>query len=469
MTEINKKQKKNINLNPFVLLFLVIAVCGIASFFVTPGTFEREVIDGRTVVVPNSFHVLEKNPISVFDIFRAVPQGLIGSSSIIFLILIVGGAIEVFNKSGSLSMGVSKMISKMGGKGDTLILIVLMIIFAILGGFLGWVEAAIPFAPIVVPIILELGFDSLTAVAVPILGLMIGFAVGPTNVYTIGVAHAIAELPLFSGFGLRFTAYLVFVTVAILHTVKYAVRVKKDPTKSYVADIDVSDLKIDFSKIEGKEMSGAQKLSLVILASTFAVVVYGMLKLSWTINDMSAAFLVAGIVVGFICKMNAGDIADTFIAGAKGSMGGALIVGIASGVQWILETGGIIDPAINGLANLLSGFPPIVSAIGIMIIVSLLNGLVPSRVGKAMALMPLLIPLGDIVGLTRQITTLAYQFGDAITNIFWFTFGSLLIFLSYGRVPLQRYYKFVIPLMVVLFIIAIIFLTIATSIGYGPF
>jgi uncharacterized ion transporter superfamily protein YfcC len=463
----SKKEKKNIN--PYVLLFCVIAICGIASYFVIPGEFQREIINGRTVVIPGTYRGVEKTPIALFDIFRAVPNGLIGSGPIVFLILIVGGTIEIFNQTGSISMGISKFISKMGGKGDSLVLIILMSLFAIIGGFLGWIEAAIPFVPITIPIVLALGYDSLTAVAVCILGLMVGFAIGPTNVYTVGIAHSIAELPMFSGIGLRLTAYIVFVAIAIVYTIRYGNKTKKDSSKSLVSDIDISDLTYDFSKIENQKMKISQKLSLVILAITFAIVVYGMLKLGWSINDMTAAFLLCGIIAGFVCKMTPGDIANTFILGAKGSINGAMIVGIARGVQWILERGGIIDPIINSLSQNLSGLPPVISAIGIMVIVTLLNALVPSGSGKAMALMPLLMPIGDLIGLSRQTTTLAYQFGDGISNMFWFTYGTLLIFLAYGKVPIQRWYKFLWPLMLIFSVVSIIFLSIAIKIGYGPF
>lgn len=465
----NKNKKNHKNLNPYVLLFLVIALCGIISFIITPGTFEREVVDGRTIVVPNSYHTVQRENISFFDIFRAVPEGLKGSGSVVFLILIVGGAIEIFNKSGSISMAVTKLISKLGGKGDSLILIIFMIMFAIMGGFLGWVEAAIPFIPIVIPILLAIGYDAMVAVAVCILGIMVGFAIGPTNVYTVGIAHSISELSMFSGLFLRLIAYIIFVSIAIIYTIRYANKVKKDPSKSLVKDIDTSDLLFDLDTHSGQKMKKSQIISLLILAATFIVVVYGMLNLGWTIDDMSAAFLLCGIIAGFICKMDASTIAMTFIEGAKGSLNGAMIVGVARGVQWMLERGGIIDPIINGLANILSTLPASISSIGIMLVVTLLNGLVPSGSGKAMALMPLLIPLGDLIGLTRQTTILAYQFGDGISNMVWFTYGTLLIFLSYGKVPLQKWYKFVWPLIIILFIVAIIFLMIATQINYGPF
>lgn len=462
-------KKKKININAFVLIFGVIIVCAIASYFVSPGVFERQVVGGRTIVIPGSFHETPRNPLSLFDIFRAVPNGLIGASSVVFLVLIVGGAIEVYNKSGSISSGISLLVNSAGDKGGPIVITMIMIMFAILGGFLGWIEAAIPFVPIVIPIILALGYDAMTAVAVCILGCMVGFAVGPTNVYTVGIAHSVAELPMFSGFSFRMVAYITFVCVSIIYTLRYAIKVKKDPSKSLVAGVDVSDIKYDFSKDKDKTMSSTQKIALIILIITFGVVVYGMIKLKWNINDMSAAFLLSGIIAGLVCKMSPDTIANTFISGAKGSMSGAMIVGVARGVQWTLEKGGIIDPIINSMDKALHGLPPWASVIGVMVLVTLLNGLVASGSAKAMALMPLLIPLSDLIGITRQTMTLAYQFGDGISNIFWFSYGTLLIFLAYGKVPLTKWYKFLMPLFGIFIILSIAFLFIAINIGYGPF
>lgn len=459
------KTKKTLNFNPFVMLFLVIVIVYIASFFVSPGTFDREVVDGRNQVVPGSYHSIEKKILSPFDIFRAIPNGLIGSANIVFLVLIVGGAVEIFNRTGAIPAGVNRLVNGAGKKGANFVLVVLFAIFAVLGGFLGWVEAAIPFVPLVIPVILALGFDSMTAVGLVILGSMVGFAVGPTNMYTIGIAHQVAELPMFSGFGLRFIVYLVFCLVALIYLLIYANRTKKDPSKSLVKDIDVSDLKFDYSQETGK-MTAAHTISLLVLAATFGVVVFGMMKLGWNINDMSAAFLVAGIVAGFIGGMGPSTMVNTIMAGAKGSIGGAMVVGVARGVQWMLDSTGLMDPIINSASGILENLPPIGSAIGIFIVVTILNGFVASGSGKAVALMPIIIPLADLVGVTRQTATLAYQFGDGITNMMWFTYGTLLIFLSYGKVPLSKWYKFLWPLALILAVLAIVFLFIAVGINY---
>lgn len=459
-------KNKTITFNPFVLLFSIIVICAVISFFVEPGAYERIISNGRSVVVSGTYHAIPRPDISFFDVFRAIPHGLIAGSSIIFLVLIVGGAIEIYNQTGAIPTGIARLVSIAGQKGGILVLVIIFWVFAILGGFLGWIEAAIPFVPLVIPIILALGFDAMTAVAVVILGSMTGFALGPTNMYTIGIAHQIAELPMFSGFGLRFIAYLCFTMVALIYILIYACRVKKDPNKSMVADIDLSDVQLNYAGDQNKKMTTTQLISLLILIATFICVVYGMTEWKWTINDMSAAFLFTGIVAGVLGRMGSSDIANSFINGAKGSLGGAMVVGVAQGVGWILSKTGLMDPLIHVLSGYLTDLTALGSAIGIFVIVVLLNGLVASGSGKAVALMPILIPLADLVGLSRQTTIFAYQLGDGISNPAYFTYGTLLIFLSYAKIPYIRWMKFAAPLFVIFVVLAIVFLKIATIVGY---
>ena len=231
-------------------------------------------------------------------------------------------------------------------------------------------------------------------------------------------------------------------------------------------DIDTTDLKVNISKNE--PFTSIHKISLIILGLTFIISIYGMLKLKWNIIDMTAVFILSGIIAGLINKMSASDIADSFLVGCKGAFNGAMIVGVARGVQWALEQGKIIDPIIYGMSRMLQGLPSVATAIAVFIVVSFLNGLVPSGSGKAMALMPILMPLSELIGLTRQTMILAYQFGDGLSNIVWFTYGGLLLFLSYGKIPLSKWYKFVFPLILLLAILSAIFLTIAVKISYGP-
>lgn len=464
-----KSKKEGKSLNPFLILLSVVCICAVLSYFVTPGAFDRTVLNGKTIVVPGSYHSIPRSVVSFFDVFRSIPNGLVGSSSIMFLVMLVGGFIKVYNDTGALDKAIEKILVISNKIGSSAILVIIMIIFSCIGGFLGWSEQIIPFVPLVISICLALGYDVIVGMACSAFVDMIAFSVSPTNVYTVGISHQIAELPMFSGMAYRLIILVILQSTVILYILRYASKVKKDPTKSLVYGIDVQGLRKDYSKEISSPMSFSQSLALIAFISTFIFAIYGVLKFSWSMNDLSAIFVLGGIAGGIICKMGANSIVNSFIDGAKGSLGGAMVIGIARSIQIVLEQGGLIDPAINVLSQALNGLSPWTTAIGVFIVVTLINAIIPSGSGKAIAIMPILIPLADMIGITRQTATLAYQFGDGLSNTFWFTNGTLLIFLSISKIPLKKWYKFVLPLHLILVILTIIFLGIATKIGYGPF
>ena len=186
----------------------------------------------------------------------------------------------------------------------------------------------------------------------------------------------------------------------------------------------------------------------------------------WSFDDVSGAFFMAAIIMGVIGRVKPSEIADSFILGAKESLSGALIVGIARGVYWVMNTANVTGTIIYTATEMLNGLPPLAAAVGIIIIVSFINGVIPSGSGKAALLAPIMVPIATSLGLTSQTAVLAYQFGDGITNMAWFTFGTLLIFLNYGKVPISKWYKFFVPLMGIFFVIALISVYIAIQIGY---
>lgn len=467
--EKNKKNKKNKAVNPYVLIFCVILVCGLFTFIIRPGTLT----DGVYEALPKN----EVNFNNIFNIFRAIPYGLKDSANIMILILIVGGALEIYRETGAIDNGISVMINKFGRNSQTLLLVVLIVVFSAIGGFLGWIEVLIPFIPIVIAMILALGYDSITAVAVCIIGVMGGFMAGPTNLYTVGVSNGVLQnigiLPedgdVFVGLGYRIIIWAAITLVSIIYIVRYANKTKKDPTKSLVADIDTSDLAIDTSNLDVKMTMGQVVILFTVLGAMILTVIgmkFGINGVKWIIDDVSAVFFLSGIIAGIIGKLNASQISDSFITGAKSAIGGALIVGVARGVYWILESGNINATIIYNTTELLKGTSPIIAAVGIVIIVSFINGLIPSGSGKGALLSPILVPIGMSLGLTSQTSVLAYQFGDGITNMFWFTYGTLLIFLNYGKVPLNKWYKFAVPILLIFFLMSIIFLLIAIKIGF---
>lgn len=467
----NKPQeKKSFQLNPFVLLFVVIFVCGLLTFVITPGTL----VDGVYTALPRN----EFNFNNVFNIFRAIPYGIKDSANIVILILVVGGALEIYKKTGAIDTAISTLVRRFGKKSNFLLLITLIVVFSVIGGWMGWVETIIPFIPLVVSVVLALGFDSLTAVAVCIVGTMGGFVAGPTNLYTVGVANGVlqkmgileAGSDVFIGLEFRAVLWVVITAISVVYILMYARKTFNDPTKSLVQGIDVSDLTLDLSKTEGSKLTGAHILVLLSILGAMIMTVIGMRTgfngVTWGIDDVSAIFFLSGILAAIIGRLGAGTAADTFILGAKGAIGGAMIVGVARGVFWVLDKGQVNATVIYNATELLKGTSPLVAAMGIVLIVTLVNGLIPSGSGKASLLTPIVVPIAIALGLTPQTAVLAYQFGDGITNMFWFSYGTLLIFLNYGKVPLNKWYKFFLPLMGIFFLLSFVTLAIATKIGF---
>ena len=466
--EKKSKEKKAININPFVLIFCVVVVAGILSFIIPPGTLENGV-----------YTQLPRNPLNfnnIFNIFRAIPYGIKDSANIMILILIVGGALEIYKRTGAIDNGISSMVRTFGGKSQMIVLIVFTVAFSVIGGFLGWIEVLIPFVPLVVAVMLAMGFDSLTAVAVCIIGMMAGFMAGPTNLLTVGVCSGVMvnmgivpkDYDVLTGLEFRLVLWVIITVVSVLYIMRYAKKVQKNPEKSLVRGIDVSDVSVDLSQ-NTEKLTGRQIIVLLSIVAAMAMTVIGMRVgfngVKWIFDDVAAIFLASGLLSGFVGGLKPGEIADALISGAKGSIGGGLVVGFARGVFWILDTAQVNATIIHSLTEWLRGTSPLVAAIGIILIVSLINGLIPSGSGKGALLAPILVPLGLELGLAPQATVLAYQFGDGITNMFWFSYGTLLIFLSYGKVPIQKWWRFFVPLMLIFFIIGFISVGVAINIG----
>ena len=428
------KQKKPLNLNPFVLIFAVVVVAWLFTFIITPGTL----VDGVYTALPkNAF-----NFNNVFNLFRAVPMGIKDTSNLVILVLVIGGALEIYKSTGAIDSSITKMVHKFGSGSRTFLLIALMVLFSVIGGFLGWIETLIPFAPLVVAMILALGYDGIVACAVLIIGLM--------------------------GLGFRAVLWAIMTIIGVAYTVVYANRIAKDPAKSLVHGVDVSDLVLDTSK--DVTVTGRHVAVLLSILAAMIMTVIGMQKgfggVKWGIDDVSAVFLASALFSGIVGKLHPSEIANSFVKGAGGAVGGALVIGFARGVYWVMNSANINATIVYNATQLLKGLPPLAAAIGIVILVSFINGLIPSGSGKGALLAPIIVPIAMELGLTSQTAVLAYQFGDGITNMFWFSYGTLMIFLNYAKVPVQKWYKFFLPLMAIYFLFAFVSMGVAIAIGF---
>lgn len=465
----NQEKKRFKMINSFALLFFVIIFAAILTHIIPAGQFDKVEVNGRMVVDPVSFKLIASTPASFFDVFRAVPYGLVASAMLVIGTMIIGGSIGVIQETGALNIGISKAISKLGNKGGNLVLILIFCIFATLGGFLGFIEASIPFIPLAISVAIGLGYDSIIGVAVALLGAMIGFSSGPTNPLTVGISQSLAGLPMFSGLSFRIVIFVITIIVSLHHILKYSTLIKADPSKSLMKDIDTSDLSFDVDLFEKEKFKLAHKLIILTLIGCLGLFIYGALNFRWYFNELSALFILTAVIAGALGRLGINKTAEVFIKGASKIASGALIIGVARGIQWILESGNIIDTLIYSISTPLSTLPPLVSAIAMLLFICVVNFFIPSGSGKAIITMPIMIPMADIVGISRQTTILAYQLGDGITNIIYPTLGVVLIALAFGKVPFDKWFKFTILLVIKLLILSMIFLFIAVKINYGPF
>lgn len=462
-------KKKTGTINAFVIVFGVIVGCWLLSFLISPGAFDRTVMNGRTVVVANSFHSVPKVYLGPQALFQAIPNGLVSSASMMFLVMLVAGCIEVYKQTGTLDKAVAGVLAKSDTMGSEKILCAIMFVFGCLGGFLGWNEQIVPFIPIVISLCLALGYDLMTGVACSAMVDMISFSFSPTSVYTVGISDEIAQLPMFSGFLFRLVLLIIANIIMAIYVLRYARGVKSGKRASLTADLDDSKFRVNYSDTLKDPLNKRQSLSLVVFLVTFVASIVGVSTMGWSMNDLSACFLFTAVAAGVINRIPAGKLVNVIIAGAKDGLTPALVIGLARGIQWILTKSAIIDPIINGISKPLMAMPKYLTPIAVMIVIALFNGLITSGSAKAMALMPILIPLADLVGMTRQTMILAFQFGDGLTNSAWFTSGTLLIFLTIAGIPLKKWWKFVTPLLLILTVVCVVALLVATKINYGPF
>lgn len=465
MSKNSKKESKT--MNPFVPLLIMVLACAIVSYFVKPGAYDRETVDGVTRVLADSYHEVERTPISFFQMFRSIPEGLTATANMMFCVMIIGGIVEIYKRTDTIGAAINSVLKASEKMSSHVIIAIVMIVFFIFGGILGWSEHIIPFVPIIISLALSLGYDSLVGMAISGFACLISFAVAPFNMFTVGVSHTIAELPMFSGWQLRFCALFCVWALSLFWVMRYAKKVKADPSKSLVKDVDTSSLRIPVDP--NLKFDTPKKFSFVVLAVSILITIYGILNLSWSYTEMASIFMIGGFIVAVINRVGLEDAINMVLDGMKGAFTGALIIGVARAVQWTMTNGGLIDPLVHGLSGLMGSASAYISTVGMFIVNFFINALIPSGSGQATAVMPIMVPLADMLGITRQTAVLAFQFGDGISNTFWFTNGTLLIYLSLGKVPLKSWYKFILPLHGLFLILQLVFLFIAVQISYGPF
>lgn len=474
-----------------LVIFAIIVLAALSTWVVPAGAYQKEEIEvegagTREVVVPGTFAYLPQEDAGVWPrlrhtvgmIFLAPILGFIDEDAapIIAFVLLIGGAFAVLEKTGAVEASLKRLVqtSRRSRAVAALLIPGFMLLFSLGGGVFGMSEETIPFVLIFVPLALALGYDSLTGIAIPFLGAAAGFAGAFLNPFTVGVAQGIAGLPLFSGWEFRIGLWVVVTVVTIAFVMWHAARVRRDPAKSPTFALDERKRAEGLHLSDGGDatLTGRQKAVLAVFFLGIALLVWGVLPpsrggMGWYINEIAALFVAMGVAMGALGGLGANGTARAFMAGVRDFAGTALIIGLARGIILVLRDGQVIDTILHAAASSLEGAGGALAAQAMFAVQTGINFFVASGSGQAALTMPLMAPLSDLLGVTRQTAVLAFQMGDGFTNTIIPTSAVLMGALSLGGVPWTTWVRWVLPLQALLYLAGMIALAVAVQIGYA--
>lgn len=462
----DKVKKKFTIPHTFTIIFLLIVIMAVLTWIIPSGEFAREDIEGRMVVVPGTYKSVDSSPQGFVDVFRAPIDGLVDAAEVVGFVLIVGGAFGIVNKTGAIEAGIGAVISKFKGK-ELLIIPISMMLFGLGGTTFGMAEETLPFYMIFVPLMTSLGYDSLTAIAIVFIGAAAGAAASTINPFSVGIAQALAQLTPGSGIGYRVLIFIVFMIISIGFVMYYAKKVKANPQKSIVYDIDKEHKeKLRTSSSDIKEFTKKEVGVLLIFAVGMGIMVWGVLANGWYIPEIAMSFTAIGVLSGLVGRLSQVEISNAFIEGAGDLVSAALAIALARGIVIVAQNGFIIDTILNSAAGFLGSLPKVIFIYLTFLLEGALAFLIPSSSGLASLTVPVLAPLGDLVDISAQVIVTAYHFGVGLTNFITPTSGVLMGALAVANVPFSKWVKFVMPVLLMLIVASLVFLTIAIYIGF---
>lgn len=462
-------KKKFVFPNTYIIIILMMIVAVLLTWIIPSGEFERvkDEVSKQSIIIPGTFKYIENNPISLFKIPVYIMKGLAKASDIVFLVIIVGGAFNIIIETGMFQSFAGRLTKVFSNK-EVLIIPAFSTIFALACTTMG-VNTFIGFAPIAVIIARSIGYDAIVGVSMVALGGAIGFSTGTFNPFTTGVAQSLAGLPIFSGLGYRFVCLVVFLIVTNIYIIWYAKKIKANPESSVVYEMEQENKKIEVSEKQHDKIEGRHYLVLLIVIACFVLLVYGSQNWKWKLQENAAMFIWMGVLSGFAYGFGPSKIAEEFTKGAKKLVYGALMIGMANGISLILTDGKILDTTVQYLGGLLVTLPSYLQAAGMFLMQLLINGLITSGSGQAAATMPIMLPVADIIGITKQTTVLAFNFGDGLSNYILPTSSALMGFIAMVGISYSNWMKFMWKLFLIWIVVGAILVIVANSINYGPF
>lgn len=465
----------------FIFLFIIIVFCSLLSYVVPSGTFQREkkVISKveRSIVVPGSYEEIPKNitvkgvlledakegfssPTSVFSVLTSVPKGLDQSAALIFFIFIIGAVFNLIVETKTIHAFLSALILKFKGR-PTILFFLIYALVSTGSAFMGIYIELIPLIPILIILAKQNGYDQMFGFALGILPVYVGWSTATTNPFTVQIAQQLAELPIGSGLWLRLIVFGVALILGFAYLMRYGKKVKSGKIKSLSNNLDDMD-----DRIEEIKLTPLHIKVLIVLILGYAGILSAVQFMGWGLIEMSGGFLLIGILVMFINGLKGDESMGIFVKGLSNMIIPAMIVGVARAISIVMQESQIMDSILFTFSNTLSAMPKSIAAAGMLVFQSFLNFFIPSASGQALVSMPLMTPLSDLLGISRQTAVLAYVFGDGFSNMIIPTNGVLMAMLGVGKISFGKWIKFVIPIYLLLMLLAVVTIIISIGIGY---
>ncbi|WP_297690636.1 Na+/H+ antiporter NhaC family protein [uncultured Eudoraea sp.] len=438
--------------NALVIMIGFILFAAILTYIIPQGEYQR-VINPETnqlSVVDNSYQQIDAPSVSVWDTFMSIPEGFINRADLIALILLIGGSFYVIERTGALKDGIEFLTMLLQGK-EEIALIVVSLAFLAGGALSGLQEEIIAMTPVLLYLSSRLGYNSFVAVAISYGSAILGASFSPINPFAVVIAQKETGLEFLSGSGFRLVVMAIAFCIWMFMVIRYANKNKVVSEEEHI--------------FEKKNLNTRSAIILGLVAIAFIILIIGILEYNWGFNEMSAEFFILALVVGLIGKLGINGTSLAYIDGFKAMIFASMIVGLSSSISIILERGLIIDSIIYGLFTPMQYLPKSLSAISMMVSQSLLHFVVPSYSGQAVLTMPILAPLSDLIGISRQVCVLAYQYGAVMTDLIIPTNGGLMAVLAIAGISFDKWFKFALKLVLVILGISAIALVTGISIG----
>lgn len=471
MSELTKTKKKKFPMpDTFIIVAGIVLIMAILSWVIPSGTYDYQEIDingrMRSVAIDGTFHYIDKSeasPTGFLGYFKALYQGCVEAADIIFVIFCCSGTFGILVKTGAFHAGIGSLLNKLGNK-EIILVPILMLAFGLGGSIFGMASEFYGFYPLIVGLGVALGYDAMFGFAIIALGEFIGFMGATLNPYTVGIAQAIAGVPLYSGTGYRAICFVCFMAVIAIYVMRYGKKIKKNPELSVVYG-EESIHAFHKEDLEKYSLTKSNVAILLVVVATLVVLMLGLIKWGWGYGELCGLFLIMSMIVAAIDKWSPNRWVAEFIAGVRSVVWGAILTGIAKGIVVVMNDAQIMDTIIYGLSSVLKHAPKSISAQLMLVIQTMINFLIPSGSGQAVVTMPIMAPLSDILGISRQVAVLAFQFGDGLSNILWPT-ADIVIICGLGGIAVEKWWKWFLPLCGILFAMQMIFIEIAVLIGY---